>query len=154
MPTSSEELIEYLSNKFKEEYTNKIKEVPEVVTNEFEKAISLRIIDTHWMEHINTMAHLEEGIGLRGYAQENPIRAYTQEGFELFNNMLDTIDRQITTYLLKAEIRQNTERKEVAKGTAVDGKESASKPKKSEKIGRNEPCPCGSGKKYKQCCGK
>jgi len=154
MPISSEELIKYLSNKFKEEYTNKIKEVPEVVTNEFEKAISLRIIDTHWMEHINTMAHLEEGIGLRGYAQENPIRAYTQEGFELFNNMLDTIDRQITTYLLKAEIRQNTERKEVAKGTAVDGKESASKPKKAEKIGRNEPCPCGSGKKYKQCCGK
>ena len=154
MPISSEELIEYLSNKFKEEYTNKIKEVPEVVTNEFEKAISLRIIDTHWMEHINTMAHLEEGIGLRGYAQENPIRAYTQEGFELFNNMLDTIDRQITTYLLKAEIRQNTERKEVAKGTAVDGKESASKPKKTEKIGRNEPCPCGSGRKYKQCCGK
>ena len=154
MPISSEELIKYLSNKFKEEYTNKIKEVPEVVTNEFEKAISLRIIDTHWMEHINTMAHLEEGIGLRGYAQENPIRAYTQEGFELFNNMLDTIDRQITTYLLKAEIRQNTERKEVAKGTAVDGKESASKPKKTEKIGRNEPCPCGSGRKYKQCCGK
>ena len=143
-------------NKFKEEYTNKIKEVPEVVTNEFEKAISLRIIDTHWMEHINTMAHLEEGIGLRGYAQENPIRAYTQEGFELFNNMLDTIDRQITTYLLKAEIRQNTERKQVVKGEAVNDSSKLNKkqPKKVSKIGRNDPCPCGSGKKYKQCCGK
>ena len=106
------------------------------------------------MDHINTMAHLEEGIGLRGYAQENPIRAYTQEGFELFDNMLDTIDKEVTTYLLKAEIRQNTERKEVVKGHAVDGKESASKPKKVEKVGRNDKCPCGSGKKYKQCCGK
>ncbi len=154
LPKNKEEMIEYISEHLKNEYNEKIKDIPTEITNEFEKAISLRVIDSHWMDHINTMAHLEEGIGLRGYAQENPIRAYTQEGFELFDNMLDTIDKEITTYLLKAEIRQNTERKEVVKGHAVDGKESASKPKKVEKVGRNQPCPCGSGKKYKQCCGK
>ena len=149
-----EEMVDYISNLFKNEYNEKTKDIPTEITSEFEKAITLRVIDTHWMEHINTMAHLEEGIGLRSYAQENPIRAYTQEGFELFDNMLDTIDKEVTTYLLKAEIRQNTERKEVVKGHAVDGKESASKPKKVEKVGRNDPCPCGSGKKYKVCCGK
>ena len=154
LPKNKEEMIEYISERLKNEYNEKIKDIPTEITNEFEKAISLRVIDSHWMDHINTMAHLEEGIGLRGYAQENPIRAYTQEGFELFDNMLDTIDKEITTYLLKAEIRQNTERKEVVKGHAVDGKESASKPKKVEKVGRNQPCPCGSGRKYKQCCGK
>ena len=154
LPKNKEEMIEYISDHLKNEYNEKIKDIPTEITNEFEKAISLRVIDSHWMDHINTMAHLEEGIGLRGYAQENPIRAYTQEGFELFDNMLDTIDKEITTYLLKAEIRQNTERKEVVKGHAVDGKESASKPKKVEKVGRNQPCPCGSGKKYKNCCGK
>ena len=154
LPNTKEEMIEYITDCFKNEYNEKIKDIPKEITNEFEKAITLRVIDTHWMDHINTMAHLEEGIGLRGYAQENPIRAYTQEGFELFDNMLDTIDKEVTTYLLKAEIRQNTERKEVVKGHAVDGKESASKPKKVEKVGRNDPCPCGSGRKYKQCCGK
>ena len=154
LPNTKEEMIEYITDCFKNEYNEKIKDIPKEITNEFEKAITLRVIDTHWMDHINTMAHLEEGIGLRGYAQENPIRAYTQEGFELFDNMLDTIDKEVTTYLLKAEIRQNTERKEVVKGHAVDGKESASKPKKVEKVGRNDPCPCGSGRKYKMCCGK
>ncbi len=154
LPNTKDEIIEYISDCFKNEYNEKIKDITKEITNEFEKAITLRVIDTHWMDHINTMAHLEEGIGLRGYAQENPIRAYTQEGFELFDNMLDTIDKEVTTYLLKAEIRQNIERKEVVKGHAVDGKESASKPKKVEKVGRNDPCPCGSGKKYKQCCGK
>ena len=87
--------------------------------DEFEKAVSLRVIDTHWMEHINTMSHLREGIHLRGYAQENPLRAYTSEGFELFDNLLATIDKDTTFYLMKAEVRQNTERKQVAKGEAV-----------------------------------
>ena len=108
------------------------------------------------MEHINTMSHLKEGITLRSYAQEDPLRAYTQEGFELFEELLNTIDKQVTIYLLKAEIRQNIERKQVAKGEAVNDSSKVKKvtPKKVEKIGRNDLCPCGSGKKYKQCCGK
>ena len=152
---SSDEVINYLNNLVSDEYNDKIKEIPSEISNEFEKAISLRVIDTHWMEQINTMSHLREGIQLRGYGQENPLRAYTNEGFELFDELLSVIDKDITTYLLKAEIRQNIERKQVAKGHAEDGgKTKKSQPKHTQKIGRNEPCPCGSGKKYKQCCGK
>ena len=151
-----DDMIEYLYNQLCQEYNDKIKELPKEVINEFEKAIFLRVIDTHWMEHINTMAHLREGIHLRGYAQEDPLRAYTNEGHELFENLLDQIDRETTVFLIKAEIRQNTERKQVAKGEAVTDTNKVKKktPKKVAKIGRNEPCPCGSGKKYKQCCGK
>ena len=103
------------------------------------------------------MSHLREGIHLRSYAQNNPLQAYKTEGYELFDNLLAHIDEQITTYLLKAEVRQNSERKQVA--DKVQTNEDKSQPKKSQpkrvkKIGRNDPCPCGSGKKYKQCCGK
>jgi len=152
---SSDEMIDYLSEKLIYEYEEKIKKVPKEVTDEFEKAITLRVIDTHWMEHINTMSHLREGIHLRSYAQNNPLREYKTEGYALFDELLSKIDAQATTYLLKAEVRQNSERKKVAEGVANDGKDKVSKgPKKVQKIGRNEPCPCGSGKKYKQCCGK
>ena len=139
-----------------EEYEERMKDIPEEVRNEFEKAISLRVIDTHWMEHINEMSILREGIHLRGYGQENPLRAYTAEGYEKFDDLLDTIDTDITRFLLHAEIRQNTERKQVIKGTAVENNNKIKKqsPKRVKKIGRNEMCPCGSGRKYKQCCGK
>ena len=153
---NEKELSEFIYDKVLNEYEAKIKDLPIEIVNDFEKAVSLRVIDTHWMDHINTMAHLREGIGFRGYAQENPLRAYTLEGFELFDNLLETIDKNITMFLLKAEIRQNTERKEVAKGQAVTDstKEKKSTPKKVKKVGRNDLCPCGSGKKYKHCCGK
>ena len=151
-----DELIEYLYELVEKEYEEKLKDVNEEISNEFEKAITLKVIDTHWMNHINTMAHLREGIGLRSYAQENPLRAYTNEGFELYDELLETIDKEVTMFLLKAEIRQNIERKQVAKGVAVtdNNKTKKQKPKVVNKIGRNELCPCGSGKKYKQCCGK
>ena len=151
-----QEIIDFLIEKVIEEYENKIKELPVEIINDFEKAVALRVIDTHWMDHINTMSHLREGIGLRGYAQENPLRAYTLEGFELFDELLNVIDRDTTLFLLKAEIRQNTERKQVAKGIAVTdkSKEKNTPTKKAKKVGRNQMCPCGSGKKYKNCCGR
>ena len=152
---SKEDVIKVLEDKIIGEYENKIKELPEEIVNDFEKVIALRVIDTHWMEHINTMDHLKEGIGLRSYAQTNPLVAYTNEGFQLFDEMLERINKETTIYLLKAEIRQNLERKEVEKPVKTnDTKDGSNKPKKVTKIGRNEPCPCGSGKKYKQCCGK
>ena len=152
---SKEDVIKVLEDKIIGEYENKIKELPEEIVNDFEKVIALRVIDTHWMEHINTMDHLKEGIGLRSYAQTNPLVAYTNEGFQLFDEMLERINKETTIYLLKAEIRQNLERKEVEKPVKTnDTKDGSSKPKKVTKIGRNEPCPCGSGRKYKQCCGK
>lgn len=153
---SNEEVINIIYNNVVKDYEEKIKEVPSEIISEFEKAISLRVIDNYWMEHISTMSHLREGIHLRGYAQENPLQAYTLEGYELFDEMLNKINKDISIYLLKSEIRQNIERKEIVKNKMTnEGKDSVSKtPKKSEKVGRNDPCPCGSGKKYKQCCGK
>lgn len=153
---NNDEVIAYLFGKLTDEYEAKIKEIPNELKDEFEKTIALRVIDTHWMEHINTMSHLREGIGLRGYAQEDPLRAYTLEGYELFDHLLYTVDREITIYLMKAEVRQNIERKQVAKGIAnQDDNKIKKAPKKNKnKIGRNQLCTCGSGKKYKQCCGK
>ncbi len=154
-----EDVVDKISNLCIEQYNSKFDCIPDEIRDDFEKAISLRVIDTHWMENINTMSHLREGIGLRGYAQENPLQAYTMEGFELFDRMLENINKDITVYLSKSEVRQNLERKEVVKSNTIrtnesDSSKSSREPKKSEKIGRNEPCPCGSGRKYKQCCGK
>ncbi len=151
-----EEMIDYIYDKVVYEYDKKLEKLPEDVTNEYEKAISLRVIDTYWTEHINTMALLRESIGLRGYAQESPVQAYTKEGYDLFDRLLNTIEQQTTVYLLNAEIRQNIERKKVNKNEKTNESDTTAKkqPKKVNKIGRNEPCPCGSGRKYKQCCGK
>ena len=149
------EIIDLIETKTINEYEEKIKDLPPEIRNDFEKAISLRVIDNYWMEHINTMDHLREGVSLRGYANEDPLQAYIREGFEMFDNMLDNISKDITLYLLKAEIRQNLEVKQV-KGNTNEVKENTSGKtiKKAKKVGRNDPCPCGSGRKYKQCCGK
>lgn len=151
-----EEVIDKLSKQVINEYEAKLEPIPQEVTNEFEKVITLQVLDKYWMEHINTMSHLREGIHLRGYAQEDPLRAYTMEGFDLFDGMLQKVDKDVTIFLLKGEIRHNIERKVVSKKQFTNEKEEGIKrtPKKSQKIGRNDPCPCGSGKKYKQCCGK
>ena len=152
----ADDIIEFIYNKAKEEYETKISNVPVEISNEFEKALSLQIIDNYWMEQINVMSHLREGIYLRQFGQEDPLRAYTTEGYGLFDEMLQKIDRDITVFLLKAEIRQNVERKQVAKNQKTNEVKSDKKktPKHVKKVGRNEPCPCGSGKKYKNCCGK
>ena len=150
-----EEVIDIIYSNVLRDYEEKLKDIPEEVVNEFEKAITLRVIDSHWMEHISTMSHLREGIGLRGYANENPLQAYTLEGYELFDAMMSTINKEASMYLLKSEIRQNLERKQVVKKVITnESKETKKVTKKSTKVGRNDPCPCGSGKKYKNCCGK
>ena len=152
----ADQIIDKLSKLVIDEYEEKLKDVPKEISDEFEKVITLQVLDNYWMEHINTMSHLREGIHLRGYAQEDPLRAYTMEGFDLFDSMLQKIDKDVSIFLLKAEIRQNIERKEVSKKKITNESDDTAKstPKKSKKIGRNDPCPCGSGKKYKQCCGK
>ncbi len=146
--------IEYLTKRLNEDYEEKIKDAPHF--EEFERAISLRIIDQLWIEHLNAMEALKEGIFLRQYAQANPLQAYTMEGYDQFEQLLNQIDATIAQFLLKANIEQNTERTQTLKGTTNDGKEKVSKqPTKNEnKVKRNDPCPCGSGKKYKNCCGK
>ena len=152
-----DEMVDKLVKKVVKEYEDKLVDIPDEVKDEFEKAIALQVIDNYWMEHINTMSHLREGIYLRGYAQEDPLRAYTMEGFDLFDEMLQKIDKDISVFLLKAEITRQVERKEVSKTKITnDGakEEAKKKPKRVNKIKRNDPCPCGSGKKYKNCCGK
>ena len=154
---SEDQIIDKLYKQVVEEYEAKISILPEEITQEFEKAISLQVVDNYWMEQINTMSHLREGIYLRGYGQEDPLRAYTIEGFNLFDKMLQAIDKDVSVFLLKAEIRQNIERKENTEPMTTNDSEAEPvkrKPKRVKKIGRNDPCPCGSGKKYKQCHGK
>ena len=149
-------IIYFVKEKILNEYQEKIKELPIEVVEEFEKVITLSVVDKYWTEHINAMEHFREAIYLRGYGQQDPLRAYTVEGFDLFNKMLQNIDQEITLFLVKSEISQNQERQEISKSKMTnDGKvKLKNKPKKIEKVGRNDLCPCGSGKKYKQCCGK
>ena len=153
---TNEEISEYIYKIVVDDYKKKLEDVPKEIQDDFEKSISLRIIDKYWMDQLDAMEELKEGVGLRGYAQSNPLQVYALEGFQMFDNMLASISAEISSYLLNAEVRQNIEREEVKNIRTNDGKEGVkSTPKKvDKKIGRNDPCPCGSGKKYKQCCGK
>ena len=151
------EVKAYLTEKVREDYAEKTKEIPKEVINEFEKAIALRVIDEAWVDHIGAMEHLREGIGLRGYAQTNPLQAYTMEGYDLFDALMGSIEERISIFLLKAEVRQNTERKDQRNNKIVHDthlKTKGTPVKNTKKVKRNDACPCGSGKKYKQCCGK
>ena len=151
------EVKAYLTEKVREDYKEKTKSIPEDVINEFEKAIALRVIDEAWIDHIGAMEHLREGIGLRGYGQINPLQAYTTEGYELFDELMSSIESRISIFLLKAEVRQNTERKDQRNNKIVHDthlKTKGTPIKNTNKVGRNDPCPCGSGLKYKNCHGK
>lgn len=150
-----QETIDYVTEIIIKDYEEKIKDVPKEMLEDFERYIALRVIDDAWVEHINSMEHLKEGIGLRGYAQTNPLQAYALEGYDIFDKMQDNIDANIVNFLLKLNV--NINRKPVQKGIANDGKETLKKEpatNKKKKIGRNDLCPCGSGLKYKNCCGK
>ena len=153
---SSDEVIDFIYDIVVDDYNKKLEDVPKEIQDDFEKSISLRVIDKNWMNQLDEMEALKEGVGLRGYAQSNPLQVYALEGFQMFDNMLATINAEISNFLLNAEVRQNIEREEIKNIRTNDGKEGVKQaPKKAaKKIGRNDPCPCGSGKKYKQCCGK
>ena len=154
---------EQIVNVIKEVATTRYNEKEQLMTpermREFEKVILLRAIDTKWIDHIDAMDQLRQGIHLRAYGQNDPLREYQQEGFAMFEDMVDSIREDVTKYAMKAEIRNNLQREEVAKGQAVNPKEEGNaKPKKmpvrkATEVGRNDPCPCGSGKKYKNCHG-
>jgi preprotein translocase subunit SecA len=154
-----EEMVDLILAKIKEDYEVKEESLGEEQMREFEKVILLRAVDTKWIDHIDAMDHLREGIHLRAYGQVDPLREYQSEGFAMFENMIAAIEEDTAKYIMKAEIRNNLEREEVAKGQAVnpkaDGETVKKQPaKKKDSAGRNAPCPCGSGKKYKNCHGK
>ncbi|MCD8764158.1 preprotein translocase subunit SecA [Staphylococcus hominis] len=159
----SEDIFEVVWTKIEKGYESQKEKIGDQMP-EFERMILLRSIDTHWTDHIDTMDQLRQGIHLRSYAQQNPLRDYQNEGHELFDLMMQAIEEDTSKYILKSVI-QVDEQVEREKTTdfgkaqhvsAEDGKEKAKKQPivKGEKIGRNDPCPCGSGKKYKNCHGK
>ncbi|WPK12380.1 preprotein translocase subunit SecA [Lysinibacillus louembei] len=153
-----EAMIETIYAAVQERYDEKEEQLTPERMREFEKVILLRSIDTKWIDHIDAMDQLRQGIHLRAYGQTDPLREYQQEGFAMFEDMVAAVREDVAKYAMKAEIRSNLQREEVAKGQAVNPKEEAAPKKKApvrkaENIGRNDPCPCGSGKKYKNCHG-
>ncbi|MCK1994442.1 preprotein translocase subunit SecA [Peribacillus muralis] len=153
------ELVEFILAKVKDDYDEKEEELSEEQMREFEKVIVLRAVDSKWMDHIDAMEQLRQGIHLRAYGQIDPLREYQSEGFAMFEAMIASMEDEVAKYIMKAEIRNNLERKEVIKGQAVNpkeedgGKVKKAPSRKKEDVGRNALCPCGSGKKYKNCHG-
>ncbi len=153
-----EQLNEYLLNKCLSLLEEKKQAFGQETYNEFLKVIVLRVVDTFWMEHIDAMSELRQAVRLQAYAQVNPLREYQEIGFEKFETMIQNIENEATRYLNRAQIRDNLQREAVVKNTvASSGKDEGTKRKpivSKEQVGRNDPCPCGSGKKYKNCCGR
>ncbi|MDU1845758.1 MAG: preprotein translocase subunit SecA [Niallia nealsonii] len=156
----SDEIVEFIFTKVLQSYDEKEEKLSPEQMREFEKVIVLRAVDSKWIDHIDQMDQLRQGIHLRAYGQIDPLREYQSEGFAMFEAMVIAIEEDVAKYIMKAEIRNNLEREEVAKGQAVNPKEEGGdkKPKKKPAvkqldIGRNAPCFCGSGKKYKNCHG-
>jgi preprotein translocase subunit SecA len=151
-------------------YAAKVALVGAEVFQQFERSVMLQSLDTHWCEHLGALDHLRQGIGLRGYAQKNPKQEYKRESFELFEGLLDTVRNEVTRVLITVQVRTQADVEEAAQLEAVEnvqyrhasydeamGEDEAKnlRPAHAEpKISRNGPCPCGSGKKYKHCCGK
>lgn len=159
----AEDIFEVVWAKIEVAYQSQ-KDILEEQMNEFERMILLRSIDSHWTDHIDTMDQLRQGIHLRSYAQQNPLRDYQNEGHELFDIMMQNVEEDTCKFILKSvvQVEDNIEREkttefgEAKHVSAEDGKEKV-KPKpivKGDQVGRNDDCPCGSGKKFKNCHGK
>ncbi len=155
---TKEEIKELLQERIRERLEKREKELNPQLMRELERMILLRNVDQKWMNHIDDMEALKQGIGLRGLAQRDPVVEYRMEGFEMFDAMIASIREDTIKMLLTVQIKTGEEvkREQVAKPTASsDGSEKAQPVRaQSKKIGRNDPCPCGSGKKYKKCCGR
>ena len=121
---------------------------------EFEKVVILRVVDTKWTDHIDAMDQLRQSVGLRAYGQNNPLVEYQTEGYNMFEDMVGAIEYEVTRLFMKAEIRQNVQREQVAQGEAQETETVPEEDPSFKNVGRNDPCPCGSGKKFKNCHGK
>ena len=156
---SEDALTELFFNAAVTVYERKEEAVTSPIMRELERVVLLRVVDEYWMDHIDAMQELRQGIRLRAYAQVDPIVAYKKESLEMFEEMISAIQDETVRRIFSARIKSEAEvkRERVAEGivatTAGDGSVKK-QPRKVQKIGRNDPCPCGSGKKYKQCCGR
>ena len=153
-----DELKQYLKEKAVKLYEAKEAEFPEPeAIRELERVILLKVIDRKWMDHIDDMDQLRQGIGLQAYGQKDPLVEYKLNGYDMFDAMTESVKEDTVRLLYSVKVEQKVEREQVAKVTGTNKDESVAKgPKKREtpKVQRNAPCPCGSGLKYKQCCGK
>lgn len=154
--TSNEEIKNTLLEIAQKIYTAKEEHFGEEQIREVERVILLRVVDSKWMDHIDDMEHLKQGIGLRAYKQQDPAQAYQMEGSDMFAEMIDNIKTETVKYLFHVQIERAPEREMVAKVTSTNHDDSIKKEptKKEAKPGRNDDCSCGSGKKYKNCCGR
>ena len=154
----AEGLTQLFIDKAMETYAAKEKEVTSPIMRELERVIMLRVVDEYWMDHIDAMQDLRQGIRLRAYAQTDPIIAYKQESLHMFEEMIAAIQEETVRRLYSVRLKSNEEvkRERVATGiTEGRGDGTVKKqPRRVQKVGRNDPCPCGSGKKYKHCCGR
>lgn len=153
---SNDEIINLLLDKATELYAEKEVEFGEEQMREIERVILLKIVDSKWMDHIDSMDHLKQGIGLRAYKQQDPAQAYQMEGSEMFAEMIENIKHETVKYLFHVRVEKAPERERVAEITSTNEDKSLKKEpvKKQAKPNRNDPCPCGSGYKYKNCCGR
>ena len=155
-----EDIVALLTDRAMKIYAAKEEKYGDTLMREVERVVLLQTVDRYWMDHIDNMDELRRGIHLRSIGQHDPVVAYRNEGFEMFEQMVAAIREDAARAILTVQLRseQEPERKQVAQetGTSADGtdKKVPVRKKASEKIGRNDPCPCGSGKKYKQCCGR
>ena len=154
---SKQELIQNLKEEALRLYETKEAEFPEPEQiREIERVIILKVTDSRWMDHIDDMDQLRQGIGLQAFGQRDPVVEYRLQGYDMFNDMTESIREETVKMLMHVRIEQKVEREQVVEVTGTNKDDSANAPivRKSEKISRNAPCPCGSGKKYKYCCGR
>jgi len=152
---SREGLVTYLADIAKENYKAKEQEITPEMMRELERVALLRSVDSKWIDHIDAMDQLKHGIGLRAYGQQDPVMMYKFEGFDMFEEMIASIRESTLKFIYHAKLAAPVERVQVANPIkpAADGTLAPKQAKSSDKVGRNDPCPCGSGKKYKKCCG-
>ncbi len=159
LPAGREALRESLLSETRRAYEEKEKELGSDMMRYIEKVVVLQLLDTQWKDHLFAMDHLKEGIGLRGYGQRDPLTEYKKEAFDMFTEMTGRMSTEALSRIFKVQVRGADEIKSVPRGqqvsyNRVEGAEERKPVKREQKVGRNDPCPCGSGKKYKKCCGK
>jgi preprotein translocase subunit SecA len=167
--TTKSEVIAYLQDFTKQKYEEREKNIGSDLMRNLEKYFLLTTIDNLWKEHLLMLDHVKESVGLRGYGQKNPLQEYKKEAYHLFVSLMKRIRETTLSYLFRIELREEAEkvqemvleegeidesRLEFAKKDVFAEEEKKNQPIKTEKVGRNDPCPCGSGKKYKKCCGR
>jgi len=154
---SRDALRQELVSKAQAAYEKKEEELGSETMRELERFVLLKTVDQKWMDHIDAMDQLREGIGLRAYGQRDPVIEYKFEGYEMFQDMIRSIQEDTVRYLFRVQVKKAPERRQKTYNMTYSHNDGAEKPqpvRNQKKVGRNDPCPCGSGKKYKKCCGR